>query len=221
MDPGHRLIIVNEIEKWRENNLLSAQYCDFLLALYTEGKNPSHIVKKSTTRNRKIQYTLIKELKKWKENQLIPAQYCDYLLSFYMSDKQDTKQTLQKTRFKKEYLYFLLVVPLALIFFYFTKLTPTMQIGLVVFFVFLGFGITYYYFKKDGWFQIPLALSAFVILIFSVQWITGIYPENIDALYYTILANCGIWLAFGLVFRMISLIVSGILGAVFVMFFMF
>ena len=215
MDPEHKLIIVTEINKWKENNLLSGQYCDFLLALYTEGENYPNS-KRVHFRKKEIQQTIIKELIKWKENQLIPTQYCDYLLNFYIVGKKKEKNSV-----KKDYLYFLLIIPLALIFFYFTKLTPTMQIGLVIFFVFLGFGITYYFFAKGGWFQIPLALSAFLTLILSVQWITGIYPEDITALYYTILANCGIWLVFGLVFRMISLTVSGILGAVIVIFFMF
>ena len=37
MQENRKEIIINEIIYWKENHLLSEQYCDFLLALYTEG----------------------------------------------------------------------------------------------------------------------------------------------------------------------------------------
>ncbi len=37
MDETRKQIIINEIEYWKEHHLLPEQYCDFLLALYTEG----------------------------------------------------------------------------------------------------------------------------------------------------------------------------------------
>ena len=37
MDETRKQIIIHEIENWKKNRLLPVQYCDFLLALYTEG----------------------------------------------------------------------------------------------------------------------------------------------------------------------------------------
>lgn len=37
MDARRKAIIINEIIYWKESNLLPDQYCDYLLALYTEG----------------------------------------------------------------------------------------------------------------------------------------------------------------------------------------
>lgn len=37
MDAERKKIIINEIHYWKENRMLPAQYCDYLLALYTEG----------------------------------------------------------------------------------------------------------------------------------------------------------------------------------------
>ena len=37
MQDSRKQIIVNEIHYWKENRLIPEQYCDFLLALYTEG----------------------------------------------------------------------------------------------------------------------------------------------------------------------------------------
>lgn len=41
MNENRKKIIVNEILSWRKNRMLPEHYCDFLLALYTEGNQPS------------------------------------------------------------------------------------------------------------------------------------------------------------------------------------
>lgn len=221
MDQKRKQVLILEINSWKQNNLLPGHYCDFLLALYTEGQQN---VNKSSHKSLKLQDSqlqqiVITEISKWKENHLLPAKYCDYLLSFYLfQKKKDKKQN--NFSWKKEYLYFLILVPVLLIFTYFTEFVPTMQIGLIIFFIMIGLLITYKFFKKGGWFQVPLAISAFVTLVFSVSWIKGLYPNDLQALYYTVLGNTGIWIIFGLLFRMITFIVSGILGALLVLYFM-
>ncbi|KHF31219.1 hypothetical protein LR68_00168 [Anoxybacillus sp. BCO1] len=37
MEQKRKEIIINEIKYWKQTRLLPEQYCDFLLALYTEG----------------------------------------------------------------------------------------------------------------------------------------------------------------------------------------
>ncbi|OIU70587.1 hypothetical protein [Rossellomorea aquimaris] len=37
---GREAVIVNEIKFWKQNNMLPDQYCDYLLALYTNGNDP-------------------------------------------------------------------------------------------------------------------------------------------------------------------------------------
>ncbi|RDI43991.1 hypothetical protein [Falsibacillus pallidus] len=37
MDSKRKEIIMNEIDFWKKNNMLPSHYCDFLLALYSEG----------------------------------------------------------------------------------------------------------------------------------------------------------------------------------------
>ncbi|WP_226583097.1 hypothetical protein [Halobacillus litoralis] len=41
MEGERTKIIINEIRNWKENRLLPRQYCDFLLALYTQGEKIS------------------------------------------------------------------------------------------------------------------------------------------------------------------------------------
>ncbi|WP_080845018.1 hypothetical protein [Cytobacillus gottheilii] len=40
MQHKRKSIIINEINYWKKNRLLPEQYCDYLLALYTEGNQP-------------------------------------------------------------------------------------------------------------------------------------------------------------------------------------
>lgn len=40
MEKDRKALIIKEIIYWREHQLLPAHYCDFLLALYTEGERP-------------------------------------------------------------------------------------------------------------------------------------------------------------------------------------
>lgn len=221
MDQKRKQVLILEINRWKQNNLLPGHYCDFLLALYTEGR---HQVHKNSHKSLKLpdsefQQIIIMEIAKWKENHLLPANYCDYLLSIYIFPKKNLKKQ-RNFKVKKDYLYFLILVPVLLSFTYFTEIAPTMQIGLLLFFIFLGLTVAYRLFKKGGWFQVPLAISAFITLIFSVSWIKGLYPDNLQALYYTVLGNTGIWIIFGLLFRLITFIVSGVLGALLVLYFM-
>ncbi|RTR35301.1 hypothetical protein EKG37_05335 [Robertmurraya yapensis] len=40
MDENRKKVIVTEILYWKQNKMLPEQYCDYLLALYTEGNQP-------------------------------------------------------------------------------------------------------------------------------------------------------------------------------------
>lgn len=48
MDETRKKIIVNEILYWKSNRMLPDQYCDYLLALYTEGNQPEEMNEKET-----------------------------------------------------------------------------------------------------------------------------------------------------------------------------
>lgn len=49
MRDEHRLTIINEIKYWKQSKLLPEHYCDFLLALYTEGEGVEELNKKIGT----------------------------------------------------------------------------------------------------------------------------------------------------------------------------
>ncbi|MFC4388505.1 hypothetical protein ACFOZ1_11910 [Gracilibacillus marinus] len=43
MDAERKKVIINEIKYWKDHRLLPTHYCDFLLALYTEGQGDEEI----------------------------------------------------------------------------------------------------------------------------------------------------------------------------------
>lgn len=45
MDENRKKVIVNELLYWKKSRMLPDRYCDYLLALYTEGSQPKEIKK--------------------------------------------------------------------------------------------------------------------------------------------------------------------------------
>lgn len=58
MDDTRKKIIVNEIVYWKKNKMLPEQYCDYLLALYTEGNQPEE-KKTKNTKNKRMNKSLL------------------------------------------------------------------------------------------------------------------------------------------------------------------
>ncbi len=161
MQENRKQIIINEILYWKKNRLLPDQYCDFLLALYTEGKGLNHQPRKS---------------KSWKINAL-----------------------------------YLLFVPVGLFLLYFTELSLTLQIVFSVFFITVGIFVTFILAKKDLLFQVPLILTAILLLFSSVQ-VALTYTSSLVTFYIVIAINCLIWLITGLKFKQLYFSISGIAG---------
>ena len=59
MDENRKQIIIKEIGYWKNNKLLPEQYCDFLLALYTEGIGLNEINNRSKNRKKMFLWLLI------------------------------------------------------------------------------------------------------------------------------------------------------------------
>ena len=53
MEDNRRNIIVKEIQHWKQSHMLPEQYCNYLLALYTEGASPEPV------KNGKISYNML------------------------------------------------------------------------------------------------------------------------------------------------------------------
>lgn len=58
MEESRKQIIIKEIIHWKNNRLLPEHYCDFLLALYTEGNTSDSVEKNKDGSSNKLLYLL-------------------------------------------------------------------------------------------------------------------------------------------------------------------
>ena len=174
MNENRKKIIINEILTWRKNKMLPEHYCDFLLALYTEGNQPLKI-----------------------------------------------KEQKAKRFFWKNHYLFLLLIPIMMFLIHFTELPINLQMAFSLIFVLSGILFTFYYLRKGILLQIPFIASALILLLSSVEYISKLYPENPKILYFNLVFNCLLWLLSGWKFKLLSFIISGALGLVLLIIYIF
>ncbi|WP_084780419.1 hypothetical protein [Bacillus massilinigeriensis] len=159
---------------------------------------------------------IVNEILYWKESRLLPEHYCDYLLTLYTEGNRpielDKKAPNQRIRILS--LLFILLIPLAVFFIYFTELSFIWQIALEAFLIFLGLITTFYFSKKGLLAQVPLVVSALILLLTTVEMITRIFPNQPEMLYMVLFLNCLLWLFTGKLLKLIYFFISGILGII-------
>lgn len=156
---------------------------------------------------------IIKEILYWKENRMLPEQYCDYLLALYTEGNQPKGSSKPK----KNHLYTisllsLFLIPISVFFLYFTELSIDLQMGLSIIFIIMGIIFVYYFSKKGLFYQVPLLVTAMLILLTSVDLTVTIFPEQSGVLYTVLVVNCLLWLLAGWKLKLIYFLISGLLG---------
>lgn len=154
---------------------------------------------------------------------MLPEQYCDYLLALYTEGNQpkEVYEKASKFKFWKNHFLFLLLIPLTLFLIYFTELSITLQMTSSILFVLAGIIFTFYFFRKGILLEIPLIVSALILLLASVEFISRIYQGNQKILYFNLIFNCLLWLLTGWKLKLLSFLISGILGIVFLVIYIF
>ncbi|MGM0874296.1 MAG: hypothetical protein ACQEWV_05755 [Bacillota bacterium] len=178
MNSDKKNIIIKEIQYWKSSKLLHETYCDFLLALYTEGNQVEAKTSSQTNQNRK---------------RITAFQGLLYILLLLL------------------FLATLLVI-------YFTELSLVLQITTVVFFLIASIVVTAYFIRKKAFFQVPLSLTFVQLLIVSISLVE--YLTKGDRLWLggIVVVNCLLWILIGRLYRVLYLLISGVVGlAVFVM----
>ena len=163
---------------------------------------------------------IINEINFWKQNRMLPEQYCDFLLALY-TEGNGTGKKSRWINGRKRNLIWLTLIPIITFFIYFTELSLILQITFSVFFLTCGFGVLIYCVKKSLPFQIPLIITAINFLFISVEFTEKIFSESMISLYLILILNCLIWLAVGMKFKFLYFTISGILGILFLMIFLF
>nr|WP_295969428.1 hypothetical protein [uncultured Bacillus sp.] len=156
---------------------------------------------------------IIKEIGYWKEHHLLPEQYCDFLLALYTEGNVSRNKIYSMGKMDKISLGLLLVLVVPF-FIYFTELSLILQIVFSIIFLFSGTYLTLHLLKKGFFYQIPLIMSAIILLFASVEICQKIYSNHILSLYGVLLLNCLIWLIGGIRFKFLYFTISGILGMI-------
>ncbi|KAA9026337.1 hypothetical protein [Niallia endozanthoxylica] len=155
---------------------------------------------------------IINEIIYWKKNHLLPEHYCDFLLAIYTEGEGIQEKNKKKSRWLKKELFLLLFIPIILFLFYFTELSLILQLVIAIILILIGIYLTFMYKKRESLFQIPLIVTALILLFSSVKIALTIYPENVISLYIVLGFNCLLWLAGGWRFKQLHFTLSGILG---------
>ncbi|WP_338451587.1 hypothetical protein R4Z09_06825 [Niallia oryzisoli] len=163
---------------------------------------------------------IINEITYWKKNRLLPEHYCDFLLALYTEGNGAQEKNKKSQWFKKE-LLLLLFIPIIMVLFYFTELSLILQLVFAIILILIGIYLIFYFRKTGLLFQIPLIVTALILLFVSVKITLTLFPDTLIVLYTVLGFNCILWLAGGWKFKQLHFTLSGILGIVFLCIFLF
>lgn len=187
-------IIVNEINKWKQNKILPASYCDFLINLY-DGPGGGQA---------NLSNVNIKE---------IPS-YCDY------EDRNKGPSIKNKLTLNKLLLLilsvFLTSAFIALIV-SFDNFDPSIQIIFLLAFVFVAYLFLFFY-KLNGKNEVILLLAhnftsiLFVFIVLYISQILGMNKMNLSLLFF-FLAVFFVWLLTGIWLKHLIVFTASLLGS--------
>jgi hypothetical protein len=160
---------------------------------------------------------IIKEIGYWKNNKLLPEHYCDFLIALY-TEGTGLQEINNSSKFRKKNLLWLLIIPVIVFTLYFTELSLILQMVFFIILILLGIYLISYFTRNGFLFQIPLILSALLLLFVSVEMTLTYFPDRLSILYSILILNCLLWLVSGWKFKQIYFTISGILGLLLMVF---
>jgi hypothetical protein len=160
---------------------------------------------------------IINEIIYWKKSRLLPEQYCDFLLALYTKGNGLQDQS-EKSHLRKNFLFIFIVIPIGLFLLYFTELSLTLQMVFGLILMLMGILLIVYSAKRGMLFQIPLIITAFLLLFVSVEITLIHYTNHSFMLYLVLVSNCLIWLFTGVKLKQIYFSISGTAGLILLIF---
>jgi hypothetical protein len=167
---------------------------------------------------------IINEIEYWKKSLLLPEHYCNFLLTLYSEGNHPIKEDSSIRQKPKSHYFGVLLLLLAItsvFVIYFTELSFILQISIYITYFICGCFLIKYFFKKGLLSHLSFIFSALVSLLVSIEFISQIFPENSLILYIALLFNCLVWIFVGIKFKIIYFTISGLLGVLTIIFFIF
>jgi hypothetical protein len=157
------------------------------------------------------------EINYWKQNRMLPEHYCDFLLNLYTEGGSEQAISVSTRLFplsKLLTLFMLGLLSLTIFLFYFTELSLTLQIALMIIFGISSLISAGYLISRSVYKLIPLIASALVLLLTTVQAAEILFPDKSYILFSVTAGNCLLWLAVGMKWNSVSFKISGIVGLI-------
>lgn len=172
---------------------------------------------------------IIDEIKYWKKSRLLPEQYCNFLLSLY-TEGQETGSTDERKE-KSSLVSFLPIIIMAFglslfgltfLVIYFTDFSPLLQTGLVFIFSAVMFFLATQIKRFDSRFiHLYILLGALMVFLATIHGVSFIFPDQPGAIMGAVIFTCFGWLFVGKKYNLKYLIISGALGIIISIYFLF
>ncbi|MCM3705179.1 MULTISPECIES: hypothetical protein [Cytobacillus] len=170
MEEKRKNIIVNELQHWKKSRMLPDHYCDYLLALYTEGSQPKDI--------KKSKNTVVLYLASLFLLLLIPIS----ALLIYFTELSITLQTV---------ILILFISSCVFLIFYFSEKVKMIHIPIISGALILLMGsvdfVTVVYPRNEGFLYVSLVINCVLWLLLGFKW-KLIYLSISGALGFLLLA---------------------------------
>jgi hypothetical protein len=160
---------------------------------------------------------IINEINYWKRNRMLPEHYCDFLLNLYTEGSSKSAPEAKNSKFPLSNILSVFLVgllSLSVLLFYFTELSLILQIAVIILFGISSLISGIYLFSRSYLKLVPLLAASLVLLITTVQASEMFFPDNTYMLYIVTIANCVLWVAAGIKWKMISFKISGLVGVI-------
>ena len=175
---------------------------------------------------------ILNEIAFWKKNKLIPEQYCDFLTALYANgeteegeeQEKSSKALLSKEKRNKIILYVLLgiitaILIVSLLLIQTAVLIPIIASSIIIIlFLYIAFKLAK---SKSVMTPLLFVFSALLLLGISFKVWDAYFIDYPFVLIGLIIANCLIWLFSGLFLKLVYFSISGAVGIVFILFFIF
>lgn len=175
---------------------------------------------------------ILNEIAFWKHNKLLPEHYCDFLTALYAQGENaeaeekenSSKAVLAKEKSKKRFIYMILgiitsILLASLIFITTLAFIPIIIAGIVVIsFLYISFKVAI---NKSIMTPVLLVCSALLLLAVSFKVWDAYFTDYPLVLIGLIIGNCIIWLFSGLLLKLVYFSISGIIGIVFILIYLF
>lgn len=174
--------------------------------------------------------TIVNEIEYWKEHKLLPDQQCDFLLALYTKGESNTKALSKSNQYTgkepkwikaMQIILLLLLLPFSFLVLYFTEFHIYLQLGILA--LFFSYAIwSFLYFKQRAaiYFHLSIVISLFLLMLFTICFSKVLFHQS-SAVNLIIMFNFVIWLFVGRYYKLQYLIITSILGLIFVVVYLF